>query len=125
MLAALNIMAVGLGLGAGGLSATILALVLGSLLSVIGVENGADIGLVTGVGFGLAVAGWVSGRLARHSERFHGSVTGLLLAGLIVVVARMGGSPAPTVTVIWLALVAATVAGLTGWLAGRRKRSVP
>jgi hypothetical protein len=125
MLAALNIMAVGLGLGAGGLSATIVALVVGSLLSVIGVENGADIGLVTGVGFGLAVAGWVSGRLARHSERFHGSVTGLLLAGLIIVVARMGGSPAPTVTVIWLALVAATVAGLTGWLAGRRKRSVP
>ena len=125
MLAALNIAAVGLGLGAGGLSATILALVVGSLLSVIGVENGADIGLVTGVGFGLAVSGWVSGRLASHSERFHGAVTGLLLAGLIIVVARMGGSPAPTVTVIWLALVAATVAGLTGWLAGRRKRIGP
>ena len=125
MLAALNITAVGLGLGAGGLSATIVALVLGSLLSVTGVENGADIGLVTGVGFGLAVSGWVSGRLARHSERFHGAVTGLLLAGLIIVVARMGGSPAPTVTVIWLALLAATVAGSTGWLAGRRKRTGP
>ena len=125
MLAALNIMAVGLGLGAGGLSATIVALVVGSLLSVIGVENGADIGLITGVGFGLAVAGWVSGRLARHSERFHGAVTGLLLAGLIIVVARMGGSPAPTVTVVWLALLAATVAGSTGWLAGRRKRIGP
>jgi hypothetical protein len=125
MLAALNIVAVGIGLGAGGLSATILALVVGSLLSLIGVENGADIGLVTGVGFGLAVSGWVSGRLARHSERFHGAVTGLLLAGLIIVVARMGGSPAPTVTVIWLALVAATVAGSTGWLAGRRKRIGP
>ncbi|HEX6148088.1 MAG TPA: hypothetical protein VF083_15030, partial [Acidimicrobiia bacterium] len=122
MLAALNIAAVGLGLGAGGLSATIVALAIGSLLSLIGVENGADIGLVSGVGFGLAVAGWVSGRLARHSERFHGAVTGLLLAGLIIVVARMGGSPAPTVTVIWLALLAATVAGSTGWLAGRRKR---
>lgn len=125
MLAALNIVAVGLGLGAGGLSATLLALAVGSLLSVIGVENGADIGLLTGVGFGLAVAGWVSGRFARHSERFHGAVTGLLLAGLIIVVARMGGSPAPTVTVIWLALVAATVAGSTGWLAGRRKRIGP
>ncbi|HSK07011.1 MAG TPA: hypothetical protein VK990_05780 [Acidimicrobiia bacterium] len=125
MLAALNITAVGLGLGAGGLSATIVALVLGSLLSVTGVENGADIGLVTGGGFGLAVSGWVSGRLARHSERFHGAVTGLLLAGLIIVVARMGGSPAPTVTVIWLALLAATVAGSTGWLAGRRKRTGP
>ena len=125
MLAALNIAAVGLGLGAGGLSATILALVVGGLLSVIGVESGADIGLVIGVGFGLAVSGWVSGRLARHSERFHGAVTGLLLAGLIIVVARMGGSPAPTVTVIWLALLAATVAGSTGWLAGRRKRIGP
>jgi hypothetical protein len=52
-------------------------------------------------------------------------VTGLLLAGLIIVVARMGGSPAPTVTVVWLAVVAATIAGLTGWLAGRRKRTGP
>jgi hypothetical protein len=125
MLAALNIAAVGLGVGAGGLSATLLALALGGGLTVIGVERGGDIGLVVGVVAGLAVSGWVAGRLARHSERFHGSVTGLLLAGLIIVVARMGGSPAPTVTVVWLAVVAATVAGLTGWLAGRRKRTGP
>jgi hypothetical protein len=123
MLAALNIVAIGLGLGAGGLSATLLALALGGLLTVIGVENGPDIGLVIGVVAGLAVSGWVSGHLARHSERFHGAVTGLILAGLIIVVARMGGSPAPTVTVIWLAVIAAFVAGLTGWLAGRRKRA--
>jgi hypothetical protein len=125
VLAALNIVAIGLGLGAGGLTATLLALALGGLLTVIGVEAGADIGLVAGVVSGLAVSGWVSGRLARHSERFHGSVTGLVLAGLIIVVARMGGSPAPTLTVIWLAVVAAVVAGLTGWLAGRRKRPGP
>jgi hypothetical protein len=125
MLAALNIAAVGLGVGAGGLSATLLALALGGGLTVIGVERGGDIGLVVGVVAGLAVSGWVAGRLARHSARFHGSVTGLLLAGLIIVVARMGGSPAPTVTVVWLAVVAATVAGLTGWLAGRRKRTGP
>jgi LPXTG-motif cell wall-anchored protein len=122
MLAALNIVAIALGLGAGGLAATILALALGGLLAVAGVDGGADIGLVAGVVFGLAVAGWVSGRMARHSERFHGAVTGLLLAGLIVFVARMGGSPAPTLSVIWLAVVAAVLAGLTGWLAGRRKR---
>jgi hypothetical protein len=125
MLAALNIVAVGLGVGAGGLSATLLALVLGGVLTVIGVERGGDIGLTVGVVLGLAVAGWVAGRLARHSERFHGAVTGLLLAGLIIVVARMGGSPASTVTVVWLAVVAATVAGLTGWLAGRRKQTGP
>jgi hypothetical protein len=123
VLAALNLGAVGLGIGAGGLSATILALAVGGLLSLAGVEGGADIGLVVGIVTGLAVAGWVAGRLARHSERFHGAVTGLLLAGLIMVVARLGGSPAPTLSVVWLALLAALIAGLTGWLAGRRKRA--
>jgi hypothetical protein len=123
MLAALNIVAIGLGIGAGGLTATVLALALGGLLTIVGVEGGADIGLVIGVIVGLAVAGWVSGHLARHSERFHGAVTGLLLAGLIVVVARLGGSPAPTMSVLWLALVAAVIAGFAGWLAGRRKRT--
>jgi hypothetical protein len=122
VLAALNLVAVGLGIGAGGLIATILALGVGGLLSVAGVEGGADIGLVVGIVVGLAAAGWVAGRMARHSERFHGAVTGLLLAGLIIVVARLGGSPAPTFSVIWLALLAATIGGLTGWWAGRRKR---
>ena len=123
MLASLNIVAVGLGLGAGGLTATLLALAVAGLLTVVGVDGGADIGLVTGIVGGLAVAGWVSGRLARHSERFHGAVTGLLLAGLIIVVARLGGSPAPTGSVVWLAVIAAGTAGMTGWLAGRRKRA--
>jgi hypothetical protein len=124
MLAALNIVAVGLGVGAGGLSATVVALALGGLLTLLGVENGADIGLTTGVVGGLAVAGWVAGRMARHSERFHGSVTGLVLAGLVILVARMGGSPASTTSVVWLAVIAISIAGLTGWLAGRRKRSI-
>jgi hypothetical protein len=123
MLAALNLAAVGLGVGAGGLSATILGLALSGLLSVFGVENGADIGLVTGVICGLALAGWVSGSIARHSERFHGAVTGLVLAGVVILVARLGGSTASTTSVVWLTVIAAFTAGLTGALAGRRKRS--
>jgi hypothetical protein len=123
MLAALNIAAVGLGIGAGGLSATVAAFLIGGLLSLLGVERGGDIGLFSGVVIGLAVAGWVSGRMARHSERFHGAVTGLLLAGLVVVLARLGGSPAPTSSVIWLALLSSVVGGAAGWLAGRRKQS--
>jgi putative membrane protein (TIGR04086 family) len=123
VLAALNLVAVGLGLGAGGLSATILALALGGLLTMAGVEGGADIGLVVGIVGGLAVGGWVAGRMARHSERFHGAVTGLLFAGLIMVVARLGGSPSPTLAVLWLALLGAFISGLAGWLAGRRKRA--
>jgi hypothetical protein len=63
----------------------------------------------------------VAGHLARHSERFHGAVTGLMLAGLIIVIARLGGSPAGTGSVVWLAILAALIAGFTGWLAGRRK----
>lgn len=125
MLAALNIAAVGLGVGAGGLSATVAAFAISALLSLFGVENGPDIGLFSGVLVGLAVAGWVSGRMANHSERFHGAVSGLLLAGLVIVLARFGGSPASTVSVLWLAVLSSVVAGTTGWLAGRRKRVAP
>jgi hypothetical protein len=122
MLAALNIGAIGLGIGAGGLTATLVALLISGALTLLGVEEGANIGLIVGVLAGLAIAGWVSGSLARHSERFHGAVTGLLLAGLVIVVARLGGSPAGTGSVLWLALIAAGISGLTGWLAGRRKQ---
>ena len=125
MLAALNIAAVGLGVGAGGLSATVAAFGISALLSVIGVDGGPAIGLFAGVVVGLAVAGWVSGRMAAHSERFHGAVSGLLLAGLVVVLAVRGGSPASTISVVWLALLSSVVAGTTGWLAGRRKRVAP
>lgn len=125
MLAALNIAAVGLGVGAGGLTATVWAFAVSALLSVMDVESGADIGLFSGVIVGLAVAGWVSGRFAAHSERFHGAVSGLLLAGLIIVLAVFGGSPASTSSVVWLALLSSVVAGTTGWLAGRRKRPAP
>jgi hypothetical protein len=122
MLAALNIAAVGLGVGAGGLSATVAAFLISAVLSLLGVEGGDDIGLFSGVVVGLAVAGWVSGRMARHSERFHGAVTGLLLAGLVIVLARLGGSPASTSSVLWLALLSSVVGGASGWLAGVRKR---
>ena len=125
MLAALNIAALGLGVGAGGLSATVAAFAISALLSLLGVDNGPDIGLFAGVLVGLGIAGWVSGRMANHSERFHGAVSGLLLAGLVIVLARFGGSPASTSSVLWLALLSSVIAGTTGWLAGRRKRVVP
>ena len=122
MLAALNLGALVLGVAAGGLTASVIGFLLGIVLSLANVEGGPDIGLVVGIGAGLGVGGWVSGLKARHSERFHGAVTGLLLAFLVMVIARFGGSPASTSTVIWLALVAMVVSGLFGVLAGRRKR---
>lgn len=122
VLAALDVVAVGLGLGAGGLTATLVAFGLGAGLALAGVEGGEDVGLVVGILTGMAAAGWVSGRMAPHSERFHGAVTGLVLAGLLVVVARLGGSPAAPMAVAWLAVIAAVVAGGFGWWAGKRKR---
>ena len=120
MLAALNLGAVLAGVAAGGLGASVVALVMSGVLTLLGVEAGPDIGLVLGVLSGLAAGGWVAGARSAHSHRFHGMVTGLALALVLLVIARLGGSPAPTWTVIWLALIAVVVAGLTGWLAGRR-----
>lgn len=123
MLAALNLGAIILGVAAGGLTASLLGLLLGGILSVVGVEGGGDIGLVVGILSGMAVGGWLAGLRARHSERFHGAVTGLVLAFLVMVIAVMGGSPASTLAIIWLAVLAIVVSGLAGWLAGRRKRA--
>lgn len=110
-----------MGVAAGSLMASLLALVMSGVLIVLGVETGADIGLVIGVVAGLVGGGWVAGSRAAHSHRFHGMVTGLVLAFVLLVIARLGGSPAPTTTVIWLALLSVVISGLGGWLAGRRK----
>ncbi|MGH8944859.1 MAG: TIGR04086 family membrane protein [Acidimicrobiia bacterium] len=123
MLAALDFGALILGVASGGLVASLLALLASGILTLAGIEDGAGLGLVAGILTGLAVGGWIAGARARHSSRFHGAVTGLLLAFLVVVIARLGGSPAPTPTVLWLALLSMVVGGLAGWLAGRRKAS--
>ena len=121
MLAALNPGAVILGVATGGLTASLLSLLVGGGLAVGGVDQGPGIGLVVGILIGLAAGGWVAGLRARHSSRFHGSVTGLVLAFVIVVIARIGGSPAPLASVLILALLSVIVSGLFGWLAGVRR----
>lgn len=121
MLATLNLGAVILGVGTGGLTASLLALGLSFVLSLTGLESGPGIGLVVGVLCGFAAGGWVAGWRAPHSQRFHGMVTGLLLAFMVVIVARFGGSAAPTWVVVWQTVLAVIVSGLAGWLAGRRK----
>lgn len=122
MLAALNFAALALGVGAGALTASLAALLVSAILTLAGLDAGADLGLVLGVVAGLLTGGWVAGRRAVHSERFHGMVTGLLLAFVVVFIARLGGSPASTPVVIWLAVLSVVLAGFGGWLAGRRKK---
>lgn len=121
MLATLNLGAVILGVGTGGLVASLLALGLSVGLTFAGLDTGPGIGLVIGILSGFAAGGWIAGWRAPHSQRFHGMVTGLFLAFLVVIVARFGGSPAPTWVVIWQAFLAVVISGLAGWLAGRRK----
>lgn len=123
VIAALNLGAVILGVSFGGLTASLIGFALGALLTVAGVDNGADVGLVVGIGLGLGAGGWIAGRRARHSERFHGAVTGLVFAFLFMVIARLGGSPASTISILWLALLAVVISGFFGWAAGRRKLS--
>ncbi|HEX6299869.1 MAG TPA: hypothetical protein VF148_05365 [Acidimicrobiia bacterium] len=120
MFAALNFGAVALGVAAASLSASILAVLLGAGLAL-SLEGGEDIGLVIGIVSGLATGGWVAGSRAKHSERFHGMVTGLLSAFVIVVIARLSNSPAGTPVVVWLAVLSVAISGFAGWLAGKRK----
>ncbi|MGB7861025.1 MAG: hypothetical protein WBM90_11050 [Acidimicrobiia bacterium] len=124
MLAALNIGAVVAGVAGGVLAASIVGFGLAGALSILGVESGADVGLVLGILIGLLIGGWLAGTRARHSERFHGSVTGLVMAFVIMVIAVLGGSPAPTSQILLMALLAVLIAGGSGWLAGRRKQRV-
>jgi len=121
MLAALNLGAVMVGVATGALVASGVGFGLAWLLTVFGAESGDGIGLMIGIIAGLAAGGWLAGRRARHSERFHGAVTGLVLAFVIMVIAVLGGSPAPTSSILLLALLAVVVSGLAGWLAGRKK----
>lgn len=121
VLAALNLGSVILGVATGGLTASIVSLALAAGLSLTGADWGADVGLVIGVIAGLVVGGWVAGSRSIHSHRFHGAITGLILAFVLLLIARLGGSPATTPTVLWLAFLAVLVSGSAGWLAGRRK----
>lgn len=123
MLAALNLGAVLAGVGAGCLGGWLGSLAAWPLLYVVGIDfMGA--GLLAGVLIGFAVGGWVSGRMAHHSNGFHGAVTGLLLAGVVIVLSRLGGSPAVgTGTVLTLCGLSMALAGGAGWLAGRRRRN--
>ena len=121
MLASLRIIAILTGLGIGALVATVLSLVLWAILALFGFDDAALAGLTVAVLVGLAVGGYASGRMAIVAHRFHGSVTGLMFAALVLVIARFGGSPAPTAQVLWLALLAVVLGGLGGAVAGRQR----
>lgn len=121
MLAALNVVAVGLGVAGGGLLATVAALGFGAILTGLEVSDGANLGLLLGVTAGLVFGGWVSGRLAVHSHRFHGSITGLILTGVLVLLASAGAANISIWAVVTAALLGIVVGGFGGWFGGRNR----
>lgn len=120
MLAAVRWIAVLLGIGAGGLTTTVLALVLWAVMAAVGFEDAPLAALTFALLAGFVATGWVAARMAIHSHRFHGMLAGLGLTGLIVVISRLGGSPAPTPQVLLLVAFALVLSGTTAQLVGKR-----
>lgn len=121
MIASLRIIAIALGVGIGSLTATVLALVFWGVLAFVGFEDAPLAGLTAAIVVSFGVAGYSAGRLAPHTNRFHGSVAGLGLAGLVLIVATLGGSPAPLSQVILLFALGIVIGGFGGILGGRRR----
>lgn len=121
MLAAVRLTAVALGVGAGTLASTALTMLLWGLLAALGVDQPAVAGLSFAVLGGFLVGGYVAGRLAIVVHRFHGSLTGLVLAGVVVLISKLGGSLTPTGEVLLLAVFGIVLGGLGGFLGGRRQ----
>ena len=120
MLGILRLKAIVLGTG-GGVLGSGLAFALGALAArVTGSESLAGMALTTSVLVGFGVGGYVAGRMAPANGRFHGSITALLIAAIVITVAAMGGSRTPLGSVLLLALIAIISGGLGGSLGGRR-----
>lgn len=125
MLAAVRWVAVVFGVGAGGLTTVLLALVVWGILAATGWDDAPLAALTFSLLAGFVVAGVVAGRLAIHSHRFHGMLAGMGLAAIVVLVSRLGGSPAPTARVLLLVAIALGLSGLGGLVAGRRNPGPP
>lgn len=123
MLAAVRVVAVLLGLGAGALTSTVLGIVAWLALAMAGFAEPLA-GLAPAILVGFGVGGYVAGRLAVASHRFNGSLAGLALAALVVVIAVLGGSPAPPLQVLLLAGLGILIGGLGGSL-GKQRKSPP
>ncbi|HKZ21255.1 MAG TPA: hypothetical protein VJQ57_14245 [Acidimicrobiia bacterium] len=85
-------------------------------------EAVAGIGLTASVLIGFGLGGFVAGSLAPVNGRFHGSITSLVVAGIVVGVAGLGGSPTPLGSVLLLALIAIVTGGISGAIGGRRAK---
>src|SRR5688500_9676771 len=89
---------------AGGALVSSAVFLLGSLVArLVGADEGAAIVLSVSLLAGLAGGGYLAGRVAPFNGRFHGSITGLVMAAVVLIISILGGSPAPTGQVALLA----------------------
>lgn len=77
-------------------------------------------GAVAGLVVGVLLGGWVAGRSVALGQRFHGSLTGLVIVGILVTLASRGGANTTTLQVLSATALGVVLGGLTGWWAGRR-----
>lgn len=121
MLGTVRISAVMVGTAGGALVAA--AVFLAGLLvaRLVGAEEGPALVLSVSLLAGLTGGGYLAGRVAPFNGRFHGSITGLAMAAVVLLVSILGGSPAPTSQVVLLSAIAIVVGGFAGWLGGRRR----
>ena len=124
MLGTVRISAVMVGTAGGALVAGAVFL-LGLLIArLVGAEEGPALVLSFSLLAGLTGGGYLAGRVAPFNGRFHGSITGLAMAAVVLLISILGGSPAPTSQVVLLAAIAIVVGGFAGWLGGRRRYNV-
>lgn len=120
MLTTIRVAGVVFGLGAGALAASAVGLGLWLMLAALGASEPLA-GLLPAMLVGFAVAGWVAGRMAHTAAGFNGSVSGLALAALVVLIAVLGGSPAPPLQTVLLAVIGILTGRIGGVLAARRQ----
>lgn len=119
MLAAVRWRAVLVGFGFGLLAVAAISLALWFTFSALNMEGATAAATALGTVAGFGVAGWLAGRRASHSHWFHGAISALGIALVVVVTAVRGGSPAPTGQVLLLAGLAIALGALGGVLGGR------
>src|SRR5688572_6195475 len=105
MLGVLRLGAVMIGT-AGGALVSAAVFLLGMLFArLVGSADGPGVVLSVSLLAGLAAGGFLAGRVAPFNGRFHGSMTGLVIAGVVLAISILGGSPAPTIQVVWLSVI--------------------
>ena len=120
MLAAVSLSSIALGIGAGGLAASLIGTVL--TFAFDGSEWVFSYGIILGWAVGLGLGGWMAGRRAPHSGRFHGAITGLLLAGLVVLTSQREVSEVDAFGLFGLYALSAAISAVSGSIAHARIR---